>query len=499
MLSLESQELELKALATREGLSIVTILHESMSAKEPGRPVFNSLLSLVAKKKIDAILCWKIDRLTRNPIDGGQIQWLLQTGRIKCIKTFEKSYFPSDNVLLINIEQAMATQYIRDLSTNVKRGNRAKLERGEWPNKAPLGYVNDKVTKGIKVDKKIARYIVKAFELYASGAHSLKEISAILYEEGLRTRAGNKILKGQIHRIISNGFYAGLMSRDGKTYIGNHKPLVSMDLFHGVQDILQGRKHPKPKKHFYHARGLLQCAVCGCALTADTKKGFVYYYCTNGKGICEQHKKYLRTELIEKLISKVLTELKFDKGIIELAAAAYSQKVQTGQADKEAALEKLSNEAKLLAEKELMLVEGFSSKIIREDVYISKMRELESKEVQIRLQIHNLETSSRKQPATFEQVKNVFLQGHFATDRYLNGSPEAKRNELLTLLSNIKVSDQKVISFQFKSPYTHLAKVPKNSDLCAMLALWDDIRKSLIANSSLPVIDIEQKQLREAG
>ena len=123
------------------------LLTEKKSAKEPGRPVFNEMIKMIQAGKADAILCWKIDRLARNPVDGGQIQWMLQTGMIKCIRTFEKSHLPSDNVLLMSIEQGMANQYIRDLSTNVKRGNRAKLEKGGWPHMAPLGYLNDKAQK----------------------------------------------------------------------------------------------------------------------------------------------------------------------------------------------------------------------------------------------------------------------------------------------------------------------------------------------------------------
>lgn len=147
VLSLESQENEMIQLAQRENLEIVSTLRESRSAKEPDRPLFNEMLRMIKDGEADAILCWKIDRLTRNPVDGGQIQWLLQKGLIQEIRTFERTYLPSDNVMMMNIEQAMANQYIRDLSTNVKRGNRAKLERGEWPNHAPFGYVNDKATK----------------------------------------------------------------------------------------------------------------------------------------------------------------------------------------------------------------------------------------------------------------------------------------------------------------------------------------------------------------
>lgn len=89
------------------------------------------------------IICWEIDRLSRNPIDSGKIQWLLQQGKIKAIQTSDRQYLPSNNVLLLNIEGSMTNQYILDLSKNVKREIQTKLEKGMWPNFAPIGYLND--------------------------------------------------------------------------------------------------------------------------------------------------------------------------------------------------------------------------------------------------------------------------------------------------------------------------------------------------------------------
>ena len=60
--------------------------------------------------------------------------------------------------------------------------------------------------------------------------------------------------------------------------------------------VLEGKHHGKQKKLFFALRGYLKCEVCGCLMTATLKKGHQYYYCTNGKGNCEQHKKYLRSE-----------------------------------------------------------------------------------------------------------------------------------------------------------------------------------------------------------
>ena len=475
VLSLESQEKELSNIAEREGLRVTYTLTERMSAKDPGRPVFNELISLIRKGKVDAILCWKIDRLTRNPIDAGTVQWLLQTEKIKCIKTFEKPFFPNDNVLLINIEQAMAIQYIRDLSANVKRGNRTKLERGEWPNHAPFGYLNDKGTKSIIVDQKNARYVVQIFRLYSTGEYSLKEISNILFKEGLRTKSGNKVIKSHIHRILSNKFYCGLMERDRKLYQGNHPPLIPLPLFEEAQDILHGRKHPRRKKHYYAVRGFLKCGECGCALTADMKKGYTYYYCTNGKGNCEQHKKYLRSERVEALIAEILRDLHFPLQTIELCYKSYVQKYQTKEDHSNLNLEKLYTEQNALQKKESLLVDGYTSEMIREDIYRAKMLELENKHAELKVQISQLQKAGIPRSATFEQVKNVFIQGNKASKLFLQYDNSAKRNHLLSLLSNIYIKDQNILSYQFKSPFDVLAKASKSGTSRAMLAAWDTI------------------------
>ncbi len=136
-LSIESQESEMLKIVEKFGLSVVVLLKESKSAKQPDRPVFNQMIKMIEAKKADAILCWKLDRLARNPIDGGKIAWLLQKGIINNIKTSEKDYFPSDNVLLMSVELGMANQYVIDLSSNVKRGIKTKLEKGDYPNRPP--------------------------------------------------------------------------------------------------------------------------------------------------------------------------------------------------------------------------------------------------------------------------------------------------------------------------------------------------------------------------
>jgi hypothetical protein len=102
--SIDEQTERLTILTNDLGLNLVEVLTESRSAKKPGnRPVFDEMLERIENGEADAILCWQINRLSRNPVDSGKIQWLLQKGILKSIQTIDREYLPSDNALILSI------------------------------------------------------------------------------------------------------------------------------------------------------------------------------------------------------------------------------------------------------------------------------------------------------------------------------------------------------------------------------------------------------------
>src|SRR3989338_4774568 len=111
VLSIEAQLNELRSLAKRDGLQIVAEFVEKRTAKMPGRPIFNEMVQRIQRGEAQGIICWKLDRLARNPVDGGQVQWLLQENVIQHIRTHNQSYYSSDNVLMMSVEFVMANQY----------------------------------------------------------------------------------------------------------------------------------------------------------------------------------------------------------------------------------------------------------------------------------------------------------------------------------------------------------------------------------------------------
>ena len=110
------------------------------------------------------------------------------------------------------------------------------------------------------------------------------------------------------------------MERNGKLYEGKYQPLISKKTFDDAQAVMSGFSRPRAKSDtlFFPLRGFLTCEMCGCMLTASLKKGHQYYYCTNGKGSCTAHKKYMREEYLYEKVGDLFKGLAFTERKIEL-------------------------------------------------------------------------------------------------------------------------------------------------------------------------------------
>src|SRR5438045_1483728 len=83
VLSIESQIREVRRLAQVHGVSVSEVMSESRSAKEPGRPIFGELMRRVQRGEVTGVLCWKMDRLSRNPLDSGVLLQAQADGKLE--------------------------------------------------------------------------------------------------------------------------------------------------------------------------------------------------------------------------------------------------------------------------------------------------------------------------------------------------------------------------------------------------------------------------------
>ena len=347
ILSIDSQISELKRFAAKKGLRIVSVLTEAKSAKAPGRPVFNSMMERLYRGEADGILCWKLDRLARNPVDGGAVIWAMKEHDVKIITPFQAYGQYEDNILLMYMEFGMAQKYIDDLSKTVKRGLRAKAESGWYPTLVPPGYINMENEEGRNVvgkDPKRFDLIRRCWELVMTGKHSLAEIRDIANTAwGYKTGLGNPMSRGTIYTIFSNPFYHGIYEYPKGSDIwhtGRHTPMVTEAEFEAVQQLLaRSKKMPRNRNRFPFS-GLIRCGQCDSAVTADERHQLIcsecghkfayrskqhcprcqipigemenplrlhytYYHCTKSQNPdCEEH--YMRREEVERQIIQLL-------------------------------------------------------------------------------------------------------------------------------------------------------------------------------------------------
>jgi len=309
--SLPAQEKLLKNYAENKTISVARVfsISESASGKKQ-REIFDQMMKFTQKHNIKIIVCEKADRLTRNFKDMVMIdEWLekdeeRQVHLVKDSLVLHKNS-RSQEKLNWGIRILFAKNYIDNLSEEVKKGQKEKLEQGWLPTKPPIGYlsVGEKGHKTHVVDKERAPLIKKMFESYASGEYSVKKLTDTMYKEGLRSDGGNKVAKSRIHTLLTNPFYIGKNQWNGELHDGNQKTFIEEEVFRKVQELLKSKTTPKYRKHNFLFKGLLNCDECEGTITWETQKGIIYGHCNHYRD-CTQQTWAKEEEVEEQLLSR---------------------------------------------------------------------------------------------------------------------------------------------------------------------------------------------------
>ena len=471
VLSIESQQSELKKLAGKLNLEIVDILSESRSAKAPGRPIFDEMIERIERREADGIICWKLDRLARNPIDGGKIIWLLQQGVIKHIQTYERSYHPQDNVLLMSVEFGMANQFILDLSQNTKRGLRAKAERGWYPGPAPLGYLNSPYKR--KGDKEIVKdperfdLVRKMFDLMLTGNYSPPKILEIANKKwGLRMRNGKPMYRSTIYRIFTNPFYCGTFEYpkgSGNWYKGKHERMITEDEYDKVQVLLGRKGRPKPKTHIFAFTGMIRCGECGAMITAEEKikrqkngnvHRYIYYHCTKRKDpSCSQ--KCIEEKELEKQILDILERIEIPPEFHQWAVKQLKKESKIEVEDRNKILESQKRAYKNCVKKIDRLIEMRMNNEISQEEFLRKKKELLEEKVRLKELLNDTDDRINK---WVKKAEAVLSFARNAKKEFEKGSLEKKRQILSALGSNLFLKDKKLI-ISIEKPLSLMEKV----------------------------------------
>ncbi len=453
MLSIESQIKELKETASRLKLDVSEILTESRSAKQPGRPVFNLLMKKVSRGEIKGVIAWKLDRLARNPIDGSSLVWALDQGKIAGIVTPHGTFSNDSNAkLMMQIEFGMAKKYVDDLSDNVKRGNRAKLEKGWLPGRAPLGYLNEQSNKTIIKDPERFPLVRKMWELLLQGVNPSKILDIANDQWGFRTpihrRTGGKLLSlSSIYQIFSRPFYYGLLERKEGVFIGKHEPMISEQEYWEAQDILGRPGKARAKTHEFAFTGMIHCGECDSMITAEEKDNrfgshYVYYRCTKKKKHnhrCSQ--KYINAKDLEGQILEYLKTIHVHNRFLELATD-YLKKEQeernTNRLDIHTTLKKAHGDC----EKKLSNLNQMRLRdLIGDDEYLQEKKTLLGEKIKLENKLKDGDAGN----GALDLAAGTFVFANQAVAHFQNGTLEEKRQVLQKIGSNLLLKDKTLL------------------------------------------------------
>ena len=485
ILSIESQVRELQSLASREGLRVDRVFTESRSAKAPGRPVFNILCKLINTGVLDGIVCWKLDRLARNPVDGGVLIWAMEESKLKQLVTPQRSFTNTGNdKFWMQLEFGMAKKYVDDLSDNVKRGIRARLHQGWMSGLPPLGYLNDRNHRTIVEDPERFPLIRRMWDLMLTGNFTPPHILRIANETwGLRTRkfrrlGGAPLALSAIYKILKHPFYYGMIRHNGEYLQGAHPPMVTKGEFDRVQTLLGVNASPRPEKHDFAFTGLMHCGACGASITAEHKRNrqghrYVYYHCTRHKKNIPCTQKVVEVRKLEAQMSSFLGSItihpEFSQWAINLTRELHSE--ETGK-DK-VALNTLNRRYVACKEELSKLVDLRLRSLLNDDEYLTKKQELENERVTIKELLNKGENGLDQ---ALDQSIAAFEFATIARRTFDAGDNAVKRACLRYVGSNLSLRDG-ILNIQAREPFVLIKKTLDTPDFGSSVLEPADFRK----------------------
>lgn len=443
---------------------------EGISGKNiSGRPAVRKLVADVEKDKFQAVLVWKISRLSRNMLDTLTLLDKFEDYGIKFV-SYSENFDTGSPIgrLVVQLMASIAEMKRNTLSENVKLGMKQRALEGSWNGGIVFGY--DTVKKELVINEKEAEVVKLIYHMYAEGK-GLRAISNHLNKAGYKTKRNRQFSINGVAQILDNVIYNGRISwlkvenwdtkrRRGKNpnpiiVDGKHEAIISNELW----SIVQARRKSKSFKQRqsnepFLLSGLLRCPDCGQGMVPSittytrkdgTKRKHRYYVCGNfhnkGSSACKANsiKAY---EAEDAVIGRIETFLSKKKRFYKVLQDINSTSVDS--------LDRLKKELELI-EEQLSEIESLQSRYLEAfekntlPIAILQERlqkvgnerdELEQRRNEITVQLSS-QDSKVIQPELIEMLLEQFLF------MYKKASRENKKQLLQHLINQITIKQLK--------------------------------------------------------
>ncbi|MCJ0954462.1 cassette chromosome recombinase CcrC [Mammaliicoccus sciuri] len=452
------------------------------------RPAMKRLLDDVKANKIEMVLSWKLNRISRSMRDVFNIIHDFKehgVGYKSISENIDTSEYSGE--ILVTMFGLIGSIERQTLISNVKMSMNAKARQGEAITGRVLGYklaLNPLTQKNdLVIDKYEANIVKEIFDLYLNHDKGLKAITTILNQKGYRTINHKPFSVFGVKYILNNPVYKGFVRfnnyqnwstkrRSGKSgendvilVKGKHEAIISEEMFDQVHEKLVSKsfKPGRPIGGDFYLRGLIKCPECGNNMVCrrsyyNTKKSKErtikrYYICSlfNRSGSAACHSNSIKAEVVEAVIHKHLNIIlsqpevvgKICEGVIENIKHKQMDPIET--VDDIDTLKRQKHKIKTQQERllELFLDDQMDSTLLSE-----KQKELNAQLATIEEKIKAAHNQKVNQPVTMNykvlKVRLIMLMNRFSASLKKAG-PEAKNQLMKMLIDSIEITKDKQV------------------------------------------------------
>jgi DNA invertase Pin-like site-specific DNA recombinase len=450
--SLQEQRAAIEAYASRHNLRIIEWFEEQETAASQGRPVFGRMLKEIEAGRAHGVVTHKIDRSARNLKDWAHIGELIDRGVEMHFAHESLDLMSRSGRLSADILAVVASDYIRNLRDEVRKGFYGRLKQGLYPLGAPLGYLDQGGGKPKTIDPVRGPLVVQAFELYGSGLWTLHTLRDELHRRGLRTRRGGMLSVTGLSTILNNSFYCGIIKlrKTGQVFEGVHEPLISVGLFENVADVLQGRTPRRSARRSYRYQRLIRCAACGASLTPERQKGHVYYRCHTRTCIGTS----LREERIDEQLGEELVPLRFTEAELRASAEDVAQMLSAVASDLPTRRDALRLQLAALDDRLQRTIDAYVDTLIDKETFIERKEQILRERASLRGYMTELDGG----PGILHQKANRLFELLNALQQLpFLASDDLLRQTLADTTSNLTAVGKK-LAVHWQDPFSELRK-----------------------------------------
>jgi site-specific DNA recombinase len=286
------------------------------------RPALQEMLAALPKLKPTYVIFFDLSRWAKEEQDAFWLLAEIKRHGAKLESTLERIDDSPTGILLYTIMAGVNAFRSRGDGEKVKGGLQRKHATGGSMGPARIGYLNDQETvdgrkvASISTDPQRIDLVKLAFELAATGAHTITTLTEMLEELGLRTRGTYKrpskpLSRSMVHRMLRDDYYIGVVTLKGVKRPGRHEAIIDRETFEQVQQMLDAHRASgdRAHKHSHHLIGTLHCGACERRLGFNRTRGngglYEYFAClsrVSSQGRCAAP--HFRAQEIERNVER---------------------------------------------------------------------------------------------------------------------------------------------------------------------------------------------------